>query len=121
MLTTGIVAVACALALQVEGAHSTQKGDGGEAVGIGQMHVEAVQEVNRILGYQAFKLADRENPAKVRDMMAITLSWHHLRHPGLSVVSLASRWRNPYPSVRKCPAWHLRRLKEANKKLRLAG
>ena len=62
MLTTGIVAVACALALQVEGAHSTQKGDGGEAVGIGQMHVEAVQEVNRILGYQAFKLADRENP-----------------------------------------------------------
>ena len=110
MLTTGIVAAACAIALQVEGAHATQKGDGGHAVGIGQMHIEAVKEVNRILGYEAFTLADRENPAKVRDMMAITLSWHHLRHPERSAVWLASKWHSPF---RAAPAWHMRKLQKA--------
>jgi len=116
MISSNIIAAACAIALQVEGAHKTQRGDGGKAVGVGQMHAVAVAEVNRILGYPAFTLADRTDPAKVADMIAITLSWHHARHPNLSVVALASRWRNPYPRVRKCPAWHMNKLRKAAKK-----
>ncbi len=111
IIATSIVAAAVALALQVEGAGPTTISDGGRAVGIGQMWPCAVAEANRIARKPAYTLADRTDPAKVKEMCRLTLEWHLRRNPRLSVVTLASRWRNPRGG---CPRWHLRKLERAN-------
>ena len=107
---TNIVALAVALALQVEGGKADTVGDGGRAVGPGQMWPCAVYEVNRIIGTNRYTLADRRDLAKVREMMTVTLQFHHARHHERGVVWLASKWRNPYSDA---PEWHLRKLRKA--------
>ena len=44
-------------------------GDGGDAVGVAQIHTEMVDECNRIMGEQVWTPADRFSPAKSREMM----------------------------------------------------
>jgi len=109
---TGIVVVAVALALHVEGATpNTPPTDGGRAVGIGRMWPCAVAEANRIVGRKVWTLADRKNPAKVRKMAFVTLAWHQQYRPAKSAAELAARWRNPFS---KCPAWHVQKLVRAS-------
>lgn len=98
---TNIVAMAVALALQVEGAGDDTVRDLGRAVGQGQMWPCAVAEVNRIIHTNKYTLADRSDIVKVREMCRITLQFHHARHPDRGVVWLASRWRTPYRCVAK--------------------
>lgn len=98
---TNIVAMAVAIALAVEGGAAATIGDGGRAIGPGQMWPVAVAEVNRILGRNVYTLADRRDLAKVREMMTVTLAHHHARHPDKGVVWLAARWRTPYRYVEK--------------------
>jgi hypothetical protein len=107
---TNIVSIAVGIALAVEGANAGTIRDSGRAVGYGQMWPVAVHEVNRILGRTAYTLADRRDLAKVREMMTLTLAYHHARHPDKGVVWLASKWRNPYSDA---PEWHLRKLESA--------
>jgi hypothetical protein len=107
---TNIVALAVALALQIEGGKADTVGDGGRAVGPGQMWPVAIHEVNRIIGTNRYTLADRRDLAKVREMMTVTLQFHHARHPERGVVWLASKWRNPYTDA---PEWHMDKLRQA--------
>ena len=107
---TNLVAMAVAIALSVEGGTAASIGDGGRAIGPGQMWPVAIHEVNRIIGTNRYTLADRRDLAKVREMMTVTLAYHNRRHPERGVVWLASKWRNPYSD---CPKWHLRKLESA--------
>jgi hypothetical protein len=107
---SNIVSIAVSIALAVEGAGADTIRDSGRAVGPGQMWPVAVAEVNRIIGTNRYTLADRRDLAKVREMMTVTLAYHHARHPDKGVVWLASKWRNPYSDA---PEWHLRKLRKA--------
>lgn len=46
-------------------------GDGGRAVGIGQIHPCVVTDVNRVLGKAQYTLADRRSPAKSWEMFKV--------------------------------------------------
>lgn len=98
---TNLIATAVAIALSVEGGSAASIGDGGRAVGYGQMWPVAVAEANRIIGTNRYTLADRSDLAKVYEMATITLTYHHKRHPCKGVVWLAERWRTPYRYVAK--------------------
>jgi hypothetical protein len=62
------------LALIESGGDPNVIGDGGEAVGVLQMHSVAVSEANRILGYPAFNAKDRLSPAASFEMARIILT-----------------------------------------------
>lgn len=64
-------------------------GDGGKAVGVLQLWPIAVRDVNRILGYDRYTLADRFSPAKSREMCHIVTEHYCLRKFQESV---ARRW-----------------------------
>lgn len=49
-------------------------GDGGQAVGILQIHPIMIKDVNRILGKDAYTLRDRLDPAKSRKICRVYLS-----------------------------------------------
>lgn len=112
---TNVILLAIALALHVEGAETnTPPSDSGRAVGIGRTHPCTVREANRILKREEFTLADRSSPSRTIMMMGVILAFHHDREPKKSVVWLAARWRNPWS---KTPAWHLKKLREAEREL----
>jgi len=62
-------------------------GDGGQAVGILQIHPIMIRDVNRILGRDAYTLRDRLDPAKSRMICRVYLS-----HYGGTVEEMARKW-----------------------------
>jgi soluble lytic murein transglycosylase-like protein len=51
--------------VQVEsGGNRHAIGDGGKAVGVGQIHPCVVRDANRVFGYRKFRLSDRADPVK---------------------------------------------------------
>jgi hypothetical protein len=69
-------ALVCAIELLVlveSGGNWNVVGDGGAALGGMQIHREAVDDVNRILGTKTYRYADRTNPVKSREMARIYL------------------------------------------------
>ena len=46
----------------------TKPGDGGRAVGIGQIHTVMVDDCNRIIGRPQWRYTDRRDPAKSYEM-----------------------------------------------------
>lgn len=48
-------------------------GDGGDAVGCLQIHMEVVEDVNNIVGHKKYVSKDRKDPVKSREIAAIYL------------------------------------------------
>ena len=70
-------------------------GDGGNAVGLLQIHPVAVREANRITGSNRWKLSDRFCPKQSRSMARTILVWH-LQRGVTDPVELACRWNKPF-------------------------
>ena len=110
MTTQVIIAMAVAIALDVEGAQANTISDGGRAVGPGQMWPIAVRQANKCAGAKLWMLADRRDIDKVKAMMQVTFAAYLRRRPNLDPVALAALWRDPDGDA---PAWHTRKLQAA--------
>jgi hypothetical protein len=136
---TNIIAMALAAVLAVESQNGADRrtGDGGRAVGAFQMWPVAVREANRVESIMSrregrrprkWRVSDRADIDKAREMCEATLRWHYRRGGGWRArggaraglwrgvtdpVALACKWRNPYS---RCPEWHRRKIEKAVKK-----
>jgi hypothetical protein len=77
----------------------TLLGDGGDAVGVLQIHTEMVDECNRIMGKKVWGYADRNDPVKSR-AMAWCFFNHRQNHYGLGdeldeQIRLGGLWNKP--------------------------
>ena len=61
-------------------------GDGGQAVGILQIHPIMIKDVNRILGKDAYTLRDRLDPEKSRKICRVYLS-HYCKGKSFEVMA----------------------------------
>ncbi len=52
-------------------------GDGGQALGIGQLHKVYVDEANRIIGRRKWSYGDRLDPLKSWQMFKVVSLYHH--------------------------------------------
>lgn len=59
------------------GGDSAAIGDGGRAVGIGQLHAAYVDEANRIIGRKKWSYVDRLDPERSWQMFRIVSLYHH--------------------------------------------
>ena len=64
-------------------------GDRGKAVGSFQIHPVTIQDVNRIVKYQKYKLSDRYNRDKSRAICSVIL-WHYEKNK--TPEAMARRW-----------------------------
>lgn len=122
---TNIIAIVLSAILAVESQNGADKrtGDGGRAAGAFQMWPVTVREANRIESIMArregrrprkWRVSDRVDIPRAREMCEVTLRWHYRR--GVKCpVELACKWRNPYS---RCPEWHRRKIEKAVKKAR---
>jgi hypothetical protein len=94
------------------GGNTNAVGDATKAVGIFQIQPVQVYEVNRLLGYPRFKLADRLDRVKSETMCLIFLAWESGRRPKDSTVRWLCRWRNPLDR-KPPPGWYLKRINNA--------
>ena len=117
---TNIIAMALAAILAVESQNGADKrtGDGGRAAGAFQMWPVAVREANRVESVMArregrrprkWRVYERADIDKAREMCEATLRWHY-RRGVTDPVALACKWRNPYS---RCPEWHRRKIAKA--------
>lgn len=67
-------------------------GDAGRALGVAQIHKVAVEDVNRILGYNRFVYADRLNPDKSREMFVIYTNYYGPQGNATSFQDRARIW-----------------------------
>jgi len=88
-------------------------GDRGLAVGILQIHPIMIREANRILGREAFTIADRLNPAKSRQVAKVFLAYQvdrykkkHGEYP--SELRLACSW-NSGSIMKQMPGAYLKK------------
>ena len=120
---TNIIAMALAAVLAVESKNGADRrtGDGGRAVGAFQMWPVAVQEASRVESIMArregrrphkWRVSERADIDKAREMCEVTMVWHYRRGVRCPV-ELACKWRNPYS---RCPEWHRRKIRKAVKK-----
>ena len=84
---------------------STRVGDGGRAVGIGQMHTVAVREANRLSG-KSYTYKDRRSVKKTLEMFEI-IQRHH--NPTLDLIIAAKVW-NGGPDLSANTKPYLKRL-----------
>jgi len=100
---SNVIALCISVLLQVESSNGLQhKGhnDGGNAVGVLQIHKIAVREANRIEGYKRWTYEDRKDWQDSIDMCRTTLEWHY-RRGTRNPVNLACKWHRPYGTVSK--------------------
>lgn len=89
-------------------------GDKGKALGSLQMWGIAVEEANRIVGRDLWKLEDRRDPTLARAMAKTTLSYHY-RRGTTDPVELGAKWRNPFGE--EAPDWYKEKIRKALKAL----
>lgn len=78
-----------AIVVVESGGNASAIGDGGKAVGVGQIHPVMVADVNRVLGFKAYTLDDRLDPQRSFEMFAV-FTWHYSF--GCSDEVRARRW-----------------------------
>ena len=111
---SNIIAMAIAALLSVESSNGSdlRNNDGGRAAGILQQWEISVREANRIVGYDRWTYADRNDPVETVAMCRVTLAWHW-RRGVRDPVKVACRWRNPHGDA---PGWYRQRIREAIRK-----
>lgn len=87
-------------------------GDTGRAVGKYQTWPISVEEANRIVGRDIWKLEDRKDPTLSR-AMAKTIIGYHYRLGVKDPVELGGKWRNPYGE--DAPQWYKDKVKKGLK------